>query len=64
MFLQNFRDRRRQRGLAMVDMTNRPYVAVRLGPFKFFFRHFALSFVAPACRRLFRESMVVLRSTQ
>jgi hypothetical protein len=25
----------------MVNMTNRPYVAVRLCPFKFFFRHFS-----------------------
>jgi hypothetical protein len=64
VLLQNFRDRRRQRRLAMVDVTNRPYVAVRLCPFKFFFRHFLSSFVAPACRRLFRESIVVLRSTQ
>jgi hypothetical protein len=49
----------------MVNVTNRPYVAVRLIPIKLFFRHFlSLSFVAPACRRLFRKSIVVLRSTQ
>jgi hypothetical protein len=47
----------------MVNVTDRPYVAVRLIPLKLFFRHF-LSFVAPACRRLFPESIVVLRSTQ
>ena len=45
VLLQNLRDRRRQRRLAVVDVTNRPYVAVRLIPFKFFFRHFALSSV-------------------
>jgi hypothetical protein len=37
---QHLGDGRRQRGLAMVNVTNRPYVAVRLIPFKFFFRHF------------------------
>jgi hypothetical protein len=62
---QYLRDRRRQRSLAVVDVTNRPYIAVRLIPIKLFFRHFALVlFVAPACRRLFRKSTVVLRSTQ
>jgi hypothetical protein len=45
-------------------VTNRPYIAVRLIPLKFFFRHLLFSFVAPASRRLFRESIVVLRSTQ
>jgi hypothetical protein len=39
MLRQNLGDGRRQRGLAMVDVTNRPYVAVRLIPIKFFFRH-------------------------
>jgi hypothetical protein len=39
MLLQNFGDSRRQRGLAMVDVTNRPHVAVRLIPIKFLFRH-------------------------
>jgi hypothetical protein len=42
VLLQHFRDRRRQRRLPVVNVTNRPYVAVRLCPFKFFFRHFAL----------------------
>ena len=37
---QHLRDRRRQRRLAVVNVTNRPYIAVRLGAFKFFFRHF------------------------
>jgi hypothetical protein len=32
---QNLRDRCRQRRLAMVDVTNRADVAVRLGPLKF-----------------------------
>ena len=31
---QNLRDRRRQRRLAMVDVTDRPNVAVRLRPLK------------------------------
>src|ERR1700686_3260009 len=48
VLLQYLGDRRRQRRLAMVDVTNRPYVAVRLCPLKFFFRHFLLSSVAPA----------------
>jgi hypothetical protein len=39
MLGQNLRDRRRQRGLAMVNVTNRPYVAVRLIAIKFRFRH-------------------------
>jgi hypothetical protein len=43
---QHLGDGRRQRGLAMVNMTNRPYVAVRLIALKFLFRHisFAVSF--------------------
>ena len=36
---QNLRDRRRQRRLAMVHVTNRPNVAVRLRPLKLFLRH-------------------------
>ena len=36
---QNLGDRRRQRRLAMVDVTDRADVAVRLVPFKFFFGH-------------------------
>src|SRR5437899_12051251 len=36
---QNLGDRRRQRRLAMVDMTNRPDVAVRLRPLKLRLRH-------------------------
>jgi hypothetical protein len=39
MLRQYLRDRRRQRGLAMVNVTNRPDVAVRLIPIKFLFRH-------------------------
>jgi hypothetical protein len=41
MFRQNLGDSRRQRGLAVVDMTNRPHVAVRLIAIKFLFRHFS-----------------------
>src|SRR5581483_12247373 len=33
----------RQRGLAMVDVTDRAYVHVRLSAFKFLFRHFSIS---------------------
>jgi hypothetical protein len=40
VLLQNFGDGRRQRGLAMVDVTDGPHVAVRLIPIKFLFRHF------------------------
>jgi hypothetical protein len=36
---QNLGDGRRQRGLAMVNVTNRPNIAVRLAAIKFFFRH-------------------------
>src|SRR3984957_10371671 len=39
---QHRRDGCRQRGLAMVDVTNRAYVDVRLGPFEFTFCHFRL----------------------
>jgi hypothetical protein len=49
MLRQNLRDRRRQRRLAMINVTNRPYVAVRLIPLKLFFRHFPLRSVAYAC---------------
>src|SRR5579864_1583469 len=48
VLLQNLGDGRRQRGLAMVDVTNRPHVAVRLITIKFLFRHLLSSFVAPA----------------
>src|SRR5208282_5304835 len=41
--LQDLRDRRRQRRLAMVNVTNRPYVAVRLRPFKFLLCHLLLA---------------------
>ncbi|MEY2411769.1 MAG: hypothetical protein QOD84_375, partial [Acidobacteriaceae bacterium] len=44
---QHFRDGRRQRGLAMINVTNRPNVAVRLVPFKFLFRHFVLLLLSP-----------------
>ena len=36
---QNLGDRRRQRGLAVVDVTNRPDVAMRLRPCEFFLGH-------------------------
>jgi hypothetical protein len=39
MLRQHLRDGRRQRRLAMVDVTNRPDVAVRLIAIKFLFRH-------------------------
>src|SRR5580704_4366633 len=39
VLLQNLRDGRRQRGLAMVNVTNRPHIAVRLIAIKFLFRH-------------------------
>jgi hypothetical protein len=45
---QDFRDRRCQRGLAVVNVTNRPYVAVRLGSVKFLFRHILYSSGAKA----------------
>ena len=38
---QHGRDRRRQRGLAVVNVTNRAYVYVRLRPLEFLFRHFS-----------------------
>ena len=38
---QHGRDRRRQRGLAVVDVTNRAHVDVGLGTFKLFFSHFS-----------------------
>jgi hypothetical protein len=40
MFLQHLGDGRRQRGLAMVNVTNRPHVAMRFITIKFLFRHF------------------------
>ena len=36
---QHLGDRRRQRRLAMIDVTDRADVAVRLGPLKFLLRH-------------------------
>jgi len=33
------RYRRRQRRLAMINMTDRPYIHMRLGPLKFLLRH-------------------------
>jgi hypothetical protein len=48
MLRQYLRDRRRQRSLAVVDVTNRPYIAVRLIPIKLFFRHFLFSSGAKA----------------
>jgi hypothetical protein len=43
VLLQYLGDRRRQRRLAMIDVTNRPDIAVRLIPLKLFFRHFLFS---------------------
>ena len=40
---QHLGDGRRQRRLAMVNVTNRPYVAVRLIALKFLFRHISLA---------------------
>ena len=39
VLLQDLGDRRRQRRLAMVNVPNRSHIAVRLRPFKFYFRH-------------------------
>src|SRR6202023_3467778 len=55
VLLQHLGDGRRQRRLAVVGVTNCPYVAVRLCPLKLFFRHFLLSSVAPASRRSRRQ---------
>ena len=41
---QHLRDRRRQRRLAMVDVTDRADVAMRLVPLKFLLGHSQLSF--------------------
>jgi hypothetical protein len=40
---QHRRDRRRQRRLAVVNVTNRAHVHVRLGTFEFSFCHFRFS---------------------
>jgi hypothetical protein len=40
---QHLGDGRRQRGLAMVNVTNRPDVAVRLITLEFLFRHISLA---------------------
>ena len=40
---QSLRDGRRQCGLAVIDVPDRPDVAVRLCPIKFLFRHFYFS---------------------
>jgi hypothetical protein len=56
---QHLRDRRRQRRLAMIDVTDRPNVYVRLAAIKFFLRHdcslilFCLSFPQGICFTLF-----------
>ena len=39
VLLQNFGDGCRQRGLAVIDVTNRANVHVRLAAIKFFLRH-------------------------
>jgi hypothetical protein len=39
VLLQNLRDRRRQRRLAMINVSNRPNIHVRLAAVKFLFRH-------------------------
>src|SRR5437764_2937452 len=43
---QNLGDRRRQRRLAMINMANRPNVAVRLRPLEFLFAHSRLTLFA------------------
>ncbi len=40
---QRFGDRRRQRRLAVIDVSDRPHVYVRLAAIKFFLRHVSLS---------------------
>ncbi len=46
---QHLRDRRRQRRLAVINVTNRPYVHVRFGTVKLFLRHdMSLSSSGPA----------------
>ena len=47
---QHLRDRRRQRRLAVVDVTDRPDVHVRLVPDEFFFGHRSRSSFALGCR--------------
>jgi hypothetical protein len=42
VLLQHLRDGRRQRRLPVVNVTDRPYVAVRLIALKFLFRHFSI----------------------
>jgi hypothetical protein len=39
MLGQRLGDRRRQSGLAVIDVTDGPYVYVRLAAIKFFLRH-------------------------
>jgi hypothetical protein len=39
LFRQDLRDRSRQRGLAVIDVTDRPNVAMGLIPLKFFLSH-------------------------
>ncbi len=52
---QHLGDRRRQRRLAVVDVTDRPDVDVRLGPLKFRLRHRCLS---SHCRWLRQKSLL------
>jgi hypothetical protein len=42
MLGQHLGDGRRQGRLAMIDVTDRPHIHVRLIPFKFLFRHCSL----------------------
>jgi hypothetical protein len=42
MLRQRLSDRRRQRRLAVIDVPDRPYVAMRLASIKFFLRHDSL----------------------
>jgi len=57
-------DRRRQRRLAMIDVSDRPYIAVRLITLKFLFRHnsalFAPSFSLLAQNQIFFASTLKL----
>src|SRR3989442_440416 len=53
---QHFRDRRRQRRLAMVNVTNRSDVHMRLVALEFLLRHFVLCSSAYACIALKKRS--------
>src|SRR5262249_32534181 len=60
---QNLGDRRRQRRLAMVNVTNRANVAVRLRTLKLCFRHDSLSSLSFVCRGFRRRISKLLPSS-